>query len=127
MPSSHAGKSPLHTLEKQHPEWRLDEDDEVGDWSVFKGTVLNVSHKALPNLNPIAMASSFDRLTILRLRKNALVEIEPLRSCTSLVHLDMSSNLIVQLVDESFWACFSELLVLLLHDNQVRVHPQVHY
>lgn len=103
----------------QHPEWRLAEDENV-DWSTCHGTLLDASYSALPTLGPIAEASpAFGRLTILCLRESGVVDIELLRRCKKLVHLDLSSNEIVHLVGGDFWASFQELLVLLLHGNKV--------
>lgn len=117
-----AGGVPKPLLTKknqnQHPEWRLDEEEEV-DWSKFYGTVLDASYRVLPGLRPIATAPTFEHLTVVCLKETGLVDIELLRWCSKLVHLDLSSNEIVHLVDGTFWACFSDLLVLLLHGNKV--------
>ena len=112
----HARKQ-KHAL--QHPEWRLAEDADA-DWSKCHGTVLDASYSALPSLDPIAAtAPVFNRLTVLCLRESSVVDIELLRRCTTLVHLDLSSNEIFHLVGGDFWASFRELLVLLLHGNKV--------
>lgn len=104
----------------QHPEWRLDDDKEVFDWSKCNGLVLDASYSALPNLGPIAAAAPmFTCLTVLFLRESGVVNIELIRPCSNLVHLDLSSNEIVHLVDGDFWASFRHLLVLLLHGNKV--------
>eukprot|EP00903_Cladosiphon_okamuranus_P010060 g9535.t1 len=84
----------------QHPEWRLDDDEKV-DWSKFRGRVLDASCSTLPTLSPIATAAStFTRLTVLCLRESGVVDIELLQPCVTLVHLDLSSNEIVDLVME---------------------------
>lgn len=109
----------------QHPEWLLDEDEEV-DWSKFCGTVLDASCSASPNLRPIAVAPTFANLTILCLRESGLVDIQLLQPCHRLVHLDLSSNEIVNLASGDFWASFRHLLVLLLHGNKVRDRSWLH-
>ena len=110
----------------KHPEWLLDDDNSV-DWSKFRGSVLDVSYATLPTLHPIATgAPNFTRLTVLCLRESGVVDIELLRPCAMLVHLDLSSNEIVHLVGGGFWASFRDLLVLLLHGNKVRGAPQQH-
>lgn len=104
--------------QQQHPEWRLDDEEE---WNLanFHGSVLDVSYSMLPNLRPVWAAPSFKNLNALSLRDTGLVKIELLRSCAMLVHLDLSSNEIVDLVGDDFWASFPDLLILLLHGNKV--------
>ncbi|CAN0152886.1 unnamed protein product, partial [Scytosiphon promiscuus] len=102
----------------QHPEWVLEEDEQV-DWSNFCGTVLDASYNALPNLRPITVTQTFAHLTILCLRESGVVGVELLEPCHRLIHLDLSSNEIVHLANGDFWASFRDLLVLLLHGNKV--------
>lgn len=104
----------------QHPEWRLDDDEKKVDWSKFGGSVLDASYSTLPTLSPIATAApTFIHLTVLCLRESGVVDIELLQPCAMLVHLDLSSNEIVDLVGGDFWATFRDLSVLLLHGNKV--------
>lgn len=118
--------APKYSL--QHPEWRLDEDEEEVDWSKCHGLVLDASYSALPNLGPIAAATPmFTLLTVLCLREGGVADIELLQPCSKLVHLDLSSNEIVDLGGCDFWASFRDLLVLLLHGNKVTLSSIVVY
>lgn len=125
VPSAYSGKGKLSGQRRYHPTRRLKDEKNHKNWNKFEGNVLDLSESMLEDLRPITMAPSFDRLTVLCLRRTDLVDIELLRSCTSLVYLDLSSNKVVQLVDDSFWACFPELLVLLLHGNKVCANAMV--
>lgn len=118
VPSDYTGKGKRSGQRRYRPTKRL-KDENNNNWSKFEGNVLDLSEGMVTDLRPITMAPSFDRLTVLCLRGTGLIDIELLRSCSSLVYLDLSSNNVVQLVDDSFWACFPELLVLLLHENKV--------
>lgn len=109
----------IRKYQHQHPQWRLRSEEKV-DWTKMYGTVLDASYSMLPDLRPILAAPTFKRLTVICLKENGVVDIGLLGSCTMLVHLDLSSNDITDLVGGSFWACFRELLVLLLHGNKVR-------
>ena len=102
----------------QHPEWKLDPSDEV-DWGAFGGQALDASYSVLPNLHAISMAPTFECLTVLSVRASGLISIDLLQSCSTLVHLDLSSNKITHLGDGDFWASFRHLLVILLHGNMV--------
>lgn len=101
----------------QHPEWRLVDEEEL-NLENFHGSVLDMSYSMLLDLRPVVAAPSFKNLNALSLRDTGLVEIDLLRSCAMLVHLDLSSNEIIDLVGDDFWASFPDLLVLLLHGNK---------
>lgn len=117
--SQHSGCTRLRLQERQNPAWRL-EDEEI-DMTDFDALVLDVSFSMLPDLLGVAAAPSFTRLTILCLRETGLKDIGRLQSCPMLVHLDLSSNAIVDLIGGDFWAHFPNLLVLLLHGNKVKL------
>lgn len=120
VPSAYNGKGKkLSGQRRYRPTKRRKDGKNNKNWNEFEGSVLDLSEGMLTDLRPITVAPSFDRLTVLCLRGTGLVDIELLRSCSSLVYLDLSYNKVVQLVDDSFWACFPELLVLLLHENKV--------
>lgn len=107
-------------LKQRHdPVWRLEDEEEI-DLTGFHGLVLDVSYNILPNLRGVAAAPSFARLTVVSLKETGIEDIQLLRCCAMLVHLDLSSNEIIDLVGDDFWACFPNLLVLLLHGNKVR-------
>lgn len=107
------------------------------------GAALSLSSLELVDLRGLVATPACTGLLVLSLRGNRLAEIEPLRCCPRLIHLDLSSNLITNLLDGDFWGLFPELLVLLMHENKasadastslkrvthdgvtfVRIHPQ---
>ncbi|CAM9438906.1 unnamed protein product, partial [Discosporangium mesarthrocarpum] len=67
----------------------------------------------------LVTAPSFLFLTVLIIPENRISSLGTLRSCTSLVQLDLSSNAVCNLEDGDFWRHMSSLKVLLLHRNQV--------
>lgn len=105
--------------QQHNPVWQLEDEEEFG-LTGFYGRVLDVSYNILPNLRGIAAVPSFVRLTVMSLKETGIEHIELLRCCSMLVYLDLSSNEIVDLIGDEFWACFPNLLVLLLHGNKVR-------
>ncbi|XP_063714498.1 uncharacterized protein LOC134842203 [Symsagittifera roscoffensis] len=80
--------------------------------------VITITLRSL-KLRDIGGVQFFYRLTVCNLSGNFITDISPLLSCPHLAKVDLSSNQITNFPHLDFWASFSRLRMLLLHDNGI--------